>query len=73
MTAAGRKGNWMKVRVDQKTCIGCGLCVDTCPAVFKMDGNTAVVKVDPVPPADQASCQDAANGCPVNAIFIEEE
>lgn len=27
----------MKANVDQNTCIGCGLCVGTCPAVFHMN------------------------------------
>ena len=27
----------MKVTLDHEGCIGCGLCVSTCPAVFEMD------------------------------------
>lgn len=62
----------MKVVVDQETCTGCGLCADTCPEVFDMDGDTAKVKVDIVPPAAEASCREAAEGCPVEAITVEE-
>ena len=31
----------MKAFVDKDTCTGCELCVDTCPEIFYMDGETA--------------------------------
>ena len=62
----------MKAKVDQETCTGCGLCPDTCPEVFEMDGDTAKVKVDTVPPEAEAACRDARDECPVEAISIEE-
>lgn len=61
----------MKAIVDQETCIGCGLCAETCPEVFKMDDDKAVVYTDPVPAAVAESCQAAADACPVIAIAIE--
>ena len=27
----------MKAKLDKDLCIGCGLCVSTCPEVFKME------------------------------------
>ena len=62
----------MTVKVDKDTCVGCRLCVDTCPEVFEMAGEVAVSKVGPVPPVFEQSCRDAAQGCPVEAILIEE-
>lgn len=62
----------MKAIVDENTCTGCGLCADTCPAVFEMDGDKAKVKVVIVPPGAEASCREAAEGCPVEAISIQE-
>mgnify|MGYP001388185633 CR=1 FL=1 len=62
----------MKASVDKDTCIGCGLCEATCPEVFEMDGEVAVVKVDPVPVAAEESCKEAAESCPVGSITIEE-
>ena len=60
----------MKAIVDQDLCTGCGLCPDTCPEVFKMDGDTAKVIVDTVPEKSEESCREAAEDCPVEAISI---
>jgi ferredoxin len=62
----------MKATVDQDICTGCGLCPDTCPEVFEMDGDTATVKVDTVPAEAADTCREAMEGCPVEAISIEE-
>jgi len=58
----------MKATVDEKTCIGCGLCADTCPQVFEMRDGVAKVIADPVPAAAEADCLEAAKRCPVEAI-----
>ena len=39
----------MKVVVDPNTCIGCTLCVQLCPEVFKMESDKAVAYIEPVP------------------------
>jgi ferredoxin len=62
----------MKAKVDQATCTGCGLCEDTCPEVFGLDGDTAKVKVDSVPAKLEDACREAMDGCPVEAISIED-
>ena len=63
----------MKVKVDENTCVGCGLCESTCPEVFKMnDNDIAEVIVGEVPAESQASCREAVEGCPADAITLEE-
>ena len=62
----------MKVVVDRDTCTGCGLCCDTCPEVFQMDNDVAKVLVAVVPASAADTCREAAEGCPVEAIAIEE-
>lgn len=61
----------MKATVDSNLCTGCGLCCDTCPAVFELQDGVAVVTVEEVPPEAEDACRDAATSCPVEAIRIE--
>ena len=60
----------MKVRIED-TCTACGLCVDTCPEVFDMGDELAIVIADPVPAECELTAQEAANDCPVDAIIVE--
>jgi ferredoxin len=61
----------MKAIVDADLCTGCELCVDTCPDVFDMDDDIAVVKVDAVPADSEECAREAAEDCPAEAITIE--
>jgi ferredoxin len=61
----------VKATVDQDLCTGCGLCESTCPEVFELQDDVAVVKVDPVPKDAEESCKQAAEDCPVEAISCE--
>lgn len=62
----------MKAKVDPELCIGCTLCTATCPEVFIMKEDKAVVCVDIVPKNAEAACKQAADECPVVAIIIEQ-
>jgi len=64
----------MKAIVDAETCTGCGICAETCPEVFELDEAEDIAKViaDPVPPEAAESCREAVEGCPVDAICLEE-
>jgi len=62
----------MKATVDTDLCIGCGVCEQICDAVFEMDGDVAKAKVEIVPTEAEASCREAAEACPVEAIAITE-
>jgi ferredoxin len=61
----------MKAIIDADLCSGCELCTQTCPEVYEMQGDVAVVKVDPIPAELEASAKEAADDCPVEAIKIE--
>lgn len=60
----------MKAKVDKETCIGCGLCVATCPEVFRMEDDKTVAYVAVVPKEVEEACKKAAEECPVTAIVI---
>lgn len=63
----------MKPVVDENLCIGCGLCEQTCPEVFKVndEGIAEVIEPDPGPELYDGA-RDSADACPVMAISIEE-
>ena len=62
----------MRVTVDEETCMGCGLCAETCPEVFEMNDEKVRVKVDEVPGDLADTCREAADDCPVEAIQVED-
>lgn len=64
----------MKAIVNKETCIGCGLCTSVCSECFEMgdDGKAEFV----VPEASKEAedeVKEAAEGCPVAAISVEDE
>ncbi len=62
----------MKAKVDQDTCIGCGLCPSICEEVFELnDEGKAYAKVEEVPSTAEDTAKEAETSCPVTAITCE--
>ena len=61
----------MKAQVNAELCVGCELCVNTCPDVFEMQDGKAVVKTDAVPQEAEDNCKKSKEDCPVDAIEIQ--
>jgi ferredoxin len=57
-----------KVTVDTSTCVGCGLCEQSCPEVFEIQGDGIAHVKTSVCSAHNLS--EVAEQCPVNAIKI---
>ena len=57
-----------KVTVDSSVCVGCGLCEQLCPEVFKLDSD-GVVKVE-ANECSKHNLSEVAEQCPVNAIKV---
>jgi ferredoxin len=78
-------GKFFKVTIDREECISCGACWTTCPEVFEEneeDGFSQIVEAyqlsgniaeGQVPETLGKCVQDAANGCPVEIIHVEEQ
>jgi len=62
----------MKATIEREGCISCGLCAETCPAVFRMaDDGLAEAYQDSIPKDAEESAIEARDGCPVSVISIE--
>lgn len=62
----------LKTKVDPDLCIACGLCISTCPELYDWgdDGKATAIKEE-VPAAQESCAQEAADGCPTDAIITE--
>ena len=61
----------MYVTIDPARCIACGMCAYTVPEVFRIEGKASTVIAQPEK-SRESRVRTAANGCPVNAISIEQ-
>jgi ferredoxin len=56
--------------VDQEECISCGVCVDVCPEVFRLNDRD-VSEVYNLTGAPEEKIQEAIDSCPVQCIHWE--
>ncbi len=62
----------MIAKLNRSGCISCGLCMDTCPEVFRMgDDGVAEVYQEEVPEEAEDKAVEAQEGCPVSVIEVE--
>ena len=57
-----------RARVDPDVCVGCELCTQLCPEVFRMEDDLAVAGEDD---CENCDLEDVASQCPVEAISVE--
>jgi ferredoxin len=67
---SGRGGR--RIAVDRELCIGSGNCCFYAPNTFDLDDELKSVVVDPGGD-DPADVRAAVEGCPVNAISIQDD
>ena len=61
----------MKAVVDRDLCIGCGLCEETCPEVFRLADDGLAYVIDEDPPAETyPDIEECVELCPVAAISV---
>lgn len=62
----------MNALIERDGCIGCGLCCEICPEVFRIaDDNFAMVYA-PVLEQNLSSAREAEQSCPVAVIRVTE-
>ena len=61
----------LKVWVDKQVCVGNAMCESIAPKVFRLDDNRQSEVVDPNGDTVE-KILEAAENCPVSAIFVED-
>ena len=61
-----------KVKVDQESCIGCGACCANFEFFEFNDDGVSTVKGKAEDIVEGEDIEEAANGCPVDAIKVEK-
>ena len=61
----------MKVTIIGENCIGCGQCEATCSDVFRIEDDGIAHVVGEVKDENKEDVEMASDGCPTNAINVE--
>ena len=61
----------MKPYVDQKLCIGCGLCASICPEVFFEEDEEKSIVIGEIKEENEEAVYKAMEECPAAAISEE--
>jgi len=60
----------MKLQVDKNKCLGCGMCISLCPAVFELKNGKSQIKEKANLEKNKDCIKEAAENCPAGAIKI---
>lgn len=61
-----------EVNIKQEECIGCGLCAEIVPRVFRLNDEGVSEIIDP-DSDEESKIQQAIDECPVECIYWEEK
>lgn len=59
----------MNVEIDRDGCIGCGVCAEICPDVFRI-ADDGLSKLIAKPEGFEDAVKEAAESCPVEVIYV---
>jgi len=61
----------LHIDVNRATCMSYGVCVQSAPELFALDGEGDPVVLQPEPQADaQAAAELAQRSCPTNSVLL---
>lgn len=63
----------MKIKIDEKKCLGCGSCFALAPDYFQIDPASGKARIVKQPKAKVEEVERAIESCPAQAIFRSEE
>lgn len=66
-------GKITKIVIDRNTCIGAATCYAIAPKAFNIDADNKAVLLGTWNEHDLKTLMEAAESCPVNAIFLYDE
>ena len=58
----------MKLQVDKNKCLGCGMCISLCPAVFELKNGKSQIKEKAALEKYKDCIKKTAENCPAGAI-----
>ena len=62
----------MIITIDEDLCVGCGRCMEICPAAFFLNEELGLAEVIDPDACDYAGCCEAAEeNCPEKAIRLD--
>jgi len=62
----------MRIKINTKKCLGCGMCMNLCPKVFELKNGKSSIKKD-APLEKHKNCiNQAISLCPAQAIKLEK-
>jgi ferredoxin len=60
----------MRVKLDKTICIGCGLCEENVPEIFRTGEYTAELKTDEIDDELVQQVRETTEDCPAGAVTI---
>ncbi len=63
----------LKIHVDRDLCIGAATCIAIAPKTFVLDSEAKAIVLSTAEEDQDSMIIDAARGCPVAAIIIEDQ